>query len=84
MLTRKLKMTEKIKYGVSLMFRDGVHHRIEASSLEHAQKYIDDLFEKSSQLIGFFPMYNDEKKLVFICNMNMLMHAMIVEITEKK
>lgn len=69
-----------MKYKVKLLFRDGVVHYLETSSIREARTYLEEIHEGFSLNNGrTFKMLNNKGEIIFVCNLNNLIHAMIVE-----
>jgi len=68
-----------MRYKIELLFRDNVRHYIETKNINEARSYLEQLHEGFSLNNGrAFKMLNDNDEIVYICNLNNLIHAMIV------
>lgn len=72
------------QYGVRILFRDKNSHTIETTDVEEAQKYLDKIRDQLLAHSGAFTMYNKSGEIVYVCNIDNLIHAMVVSITEEK
>jgi len=69
-----------MKHKVKLLFRDGFVHYIETTSIREARNYLEQIHEGFSLNNGrTFKMLNNSDEIVYVCNLNNLIHAMIVE-----
>ena len=68
------------KYGIELLFRDGIRHTINTQNMEEARKYLEEINDGFSVSNGrSFKMYNNDKEVVYMCNLNNLIHALIIQ-----
>jgi hypothetical protein len=68
------------KYGIELFFRDGIKHTITTQNADEARKYLEQIYDGFSINGGrCFRMLNNAGEIVYMCNLNNVIHAMIVE-----
>lgn len=72
-----------MSYGVRLLFRDKNAHNITCTDVEEARKYLDEIYVTVANKKGAYKMMNKSDELVYVCNTNLLIHAMIVNIEER-
>ena len=72
------------QYGVRILFRDKNSHTIETSDVEEAQKYLDQIKMQLLARSGAFVMFNKKDEIVYVCNTDNLIHAMVVSIVDEK
>jgi hypothetical protein len=72
------------QYGVRILFRDKNSHTIETSDVAEAQKYLIQIDEQLKAHSGSFAMFNKSDEIVYVCNTDNLIHAMVVSIQEEK
>ncbi len=68
------------KFGVKLQFIDKNEHTIRATDVEEAKNYLAQINTQLVKKSGVFGMNNKNDELVYVCNLNNLIHAMIVVI----
>jgi hypothetical protein len=71
------------QYGVRILFRDKNSHTIETTDVEEAQKYLHEIKRAISMKEGNFTMYNKTGEIVYVCNLDNLIHAMVVSVVEE-
>jgi hypothetical protein len=71
-------------YGVRLLFRDKNAHNIETTDVEEARNYLKQIQAELRNKTGQFGMNNKNDELVYVCNTDNLIHAMIVTYEETK
>ena len=63
-----------------MLFRDGFIHYLETTSIKEARTYLEQIHEGFSlNNERTFKMLNNNDEIIFVCNLNNLIHAMIVE-----
>jgi hypothetical protein len=67
-----------MNYGVRLLFRDNNAHNIETTDVEEARYYLKQIQAELRNKTGQFSMNNKNDELVYVCNIDNLVHAMIV------
>lgn len=69
-----------MKYAVRLFFIGDNAHNIECVDANEARRYLEHIQVELRGKTGSFSMYNKNEELVYVCNTNNLIHAMIVTI----
>jgi hypothetical protein len=69
-------------YGVRILFVDKNYHTIKANNLEEARAYLQQIKTQLLTKSGMFEMLNKDDELVYVCNTDKLIHAMIVVIDD--
>ena len=67
-------------YKIKMLVRDGFVHYLETISIKEARNYLEQIHEGFSlNNERTFKMLNNKGEIIFVCNLNNLIHAMIVE-----
>lgn len=66
-------------YNVKLLFRDGITHYIETMDLEESRTYLDQIYSSMVGKDRRFRMMNKSNQIVYTCNMDNFIHAMIIK-----
>lgn len=72
-----------MRFGVKLLFKDKNTHTIEGTDIEEARQYIKQLASDMENKKGVFKMLNKKDELIYLCNTDNLIHAVLVSIIDQ-